>query len=409
MQGAEEGRALDPASATSSDASFDVAEPRPPDGFRWIRRDPMLVVEVGLVVLLVVLAWRLQWIADDGYIYLTHVQNWVENGAGPNLNVGERVEGYTSVGWFVLLSIGDLLRPHGLLSLEQLTILVGLVLTAAAAVCWIGIERTAIATTETTVGPDEADRAPRSRTVANLPLVLFVTSYVVRSYATSGLETPLIMLWATAAVWVIWARRRPLVVAALLAGVGPLVRPELALVSVVLVAIVILEIRARRGTDPVGSRTIAALVALVVLPAVVSEVVRIAYYGQLLPNTYYVKTGTSHGWADGWRYLVDAAGPHRWWWILAVSAVLATCVPIARWWRGRSATSTTLVVTAADCRRWLLLGSAVALALAAMRNGGDFMHGRTLLPAFVTLLGSLSGAASVALDRVRQQPARLVG
>ena len=68
----------------------------------------MLVVEVGLVVLLVVLAWRLQWIADDGYIYLTHVQNWVENGAGPNLNVGERVEGYTSVGWFVLLSIGDL-------------------------------------------------------------------------------------------------------------------------------------------------------------------------------------------------------------------------------------------------------------------------------------------------------------
>ncbi|MCB0969475.1 MAG: hypothetical protein KDB37_21775, partial [Ilumatobacter sp.] len=51
----------------------------------------------------------------------------------------------------------------------------------------------------------------------------------------------------------------------------------------------------------------------------------------------------------------------------------------------------------------------VALALAAMRNGGDFMHGRTLLPAFVMLLGSLSGAASVALDRVRQQPARLVG
>ena len=134
MQGAEEGRALDPASATSSDASFDVAESRPPDRFRWIRHDPMLVVEVGLVVLLVVLAWRLQWIADDGYIYLTHVQNWVENGAGPNLNVGERVEGYTSVGWFVLLSIGDLLRPHGLLSLEQLTILVGLVLTAAAAV-----------------------------------------------------------------------------------------------------------------------------------------------------------------------------------------------------------------------------------------------------------------------------------
>lgn len=387
MPGAEDGSA---SASTTIDAGAEGPTTRAP----WWQHDPMLALEVSLVGLFVVLAWRLQWIADDGYIYLTHVQNWVANGAGPNLNPGEPVEGYTSVAWIVVLALGDLLRPDRLLTLEQLTILVGMVLSTAAAAAWIPIERSAIATT---VGADhlDSDDRPATRWVFDVPLILFATSYVVRSYATSGLETPLIMVWVVAVVWAVWTRHRNPFVLALLAGSGPLVRPEFALISLGLVAMLVLDQRARPAEDRIGARGAFGLAALVVVPALLTEIVRIGYYGQLLPNTYYAKTGTSHGWSDGWTYLRDAADPHRWWWILVVSVVVAVAVPV---WRRRR--SGGFHLAPADHRRWTLLAFSVVLASAAMRSGGDFMHGRTLLPAFVMLLGSLSGAASVAVGRL---------
>lgn len=354
----------------------------------------MLAVEGLLVGLLLVLAWRLQWIADDGYIYLTHVQNWVANGAGPNLNPGEPVEGYTSVAWLVVLSLGDLLRPDRLLTLEQMTVLVGLALTTVAAAMWIVVERAAVRTTR-----DEHESEPgatrRPSFVLNVPLILFATGYVVRSYASSGLETSLVMVWATSVVWAVWSSRRSPIALALLAGLGPLVRPEFALVSIGLVILLVADGRSRPIEHRLGTGAVAGLAALVVVPGLVSELVRIGYYGQLLPNTYYAKTGTSHGWSDGWTYVRDAAGPHRWWWILAVSVTVAIAVPVRR----RFVTGR-FTVSAADRRRWTLLIFTLVLAAAAMRSGGDFMHGRTLLPAFVMLLGSLSGAATVAFARL---------
>ena len=356
----------------------------------------MLAVEAILVALLLVLAWRLQWIADDGYIYLTHVQNWVANGAGPNLNPGEPVEGYTSVAWLAVLSLGDLLRPDRLLTLEQMTVLVGLALTTVAAATWIVVERAAVGTTRGAGDADpERSVARRPLLVVNVPLILFATSYVVRSYATSGLETSLIMVWATAVVWAVWTSRRSPVAVALLAGLGPLVRPEFALVSAGLVVLLVADGRARPDEERIAARSAVGLVALVVVPGLVSEIVRVAYYGQLLPNTYYAKTGTSHGWSDGWTYVRDAAGPHRWWWILAVSLAVAVAVPVRR----RFVTGR-FTLSAADRRRWTLLAFALLLALAAMRSGGDFMHGRTLVPAFVMLLGSLSGSATVGFERL---------
>ena len=349
-----------------------------------------LGVEASLVAALIVLAWRLKWIADDGYIYLTHVQNWVENGHGPNLNAGERVEGYTSVAWLAVLAFADLVRPDRWWTLEQVTVLISLGMTALTASTWILAERAAVRTASPTKDTDVA--------VINLPLVLFASSYVVRSYATSGLETPMIMWWVVTVVWMIWRPHRSVLALAALAGVGPLVRPDLALVSLGLIGIVLFDwLRARRRAAPWEPHITIGAIALILVPGLLSELIRIAYYGQLLPNTYYAKTGTPHGWGDGWHYLRDAAGPHRWWWIAAL-ALAATIAPaLARRRRGEK-----LRVDTVDLRRLWLLGASLVMAVSAIRVGGDFMHGRTLIPTLLFLIGALSGAATTALALLKR-------
>ncbi|NNE12421.1 MAG: hypothetical protein HKN41_09285 [Ilumatobacter sp.] len=355
---------------------------------RWLAGDASIVAEGALVIWFAAAAWRLQWIADDGYIYLTYVQNWTELGAGPTFVSGERVEGYTSSLWFVTLSIVDLFRPDGLLSREQATVLLSLAVSVAAATTWLAVERAAVRSSVRTHVPG---------VVLNVPLALFAAGEVFQTFATSGLETPLLMAWVLLVAWAIWSPRLSTLALAALAGLGPLVRPELAVVSIALIGLIALAERGRRRQgEPLSARRLGALGALVVVPGVASEVVRIGYYGQLVPNTYYAKTGTGHGWADGWRYFQDTAIPHGVWWVVAASVSTVGVTLFVALRSGRVADH-----APALWRRVFLLGLAFVSAVPVLRVGGDFMHGRTLIPAWLFLLASLAGAGTQAIEGLR--------
>jgi arabinofuranosyltransferase len=182
------------------------------------------------------------------------------------------------------------------------------------------------------------------------------------------------------------SRFRLLAVAALV-GCGPLVRPDFtALVVGFAVPVgVVAWRRARfRGLAAVAGAALALPVAV--------QVFRMGYYAQLLPNTVYAKEGTRSWWDQGWRYLRDFAGTYAL--VVPVALVLAWLVTSRRADGGPARRD-----------RWLVIGAvevaALAHTLAITRVGGDYMHGRLLMPAWFCLLLPLAALPLADLPRPR--------
>ncbi|MFI9453502.1 arabinofuranosyltransferase [Amycolatopsis sp. NPDC052450] len=167
-----------------------------------------------------------------------------------------------------------------------------------------------------------------------------------------GSEQPFGPLWSTAVV----------------IGLGPLVRPDLALFS--LAAMAGLLVLTWRGWRP----TLLLLGAAAVLP-VSYQVFRMGYYGLITPNTALVKEASEALWDSGWTYFGDFAGPYLLW--IPVAACLLAGFALV--WR-KSVSRRVVVLVAVP------LVGAVLLAAYVVRVGGDFMHGRMLLPATFCLL-----------------------
>src|SRR5688572_12167490 len=64
----------------------------------------VLALPVAGAYLLHVLSQPEHWL-DDAYIFFRYAENWAD-GHGPVFNVGERVEGYSSILWTMILAAG---------------------------------------------------------------------------------------------------------------------------------------------------------------------------------------------------------------------------------------------------------------------------------------------------------------
>jgi len=184
------------------------------------RIDRVTVLCLAPAALLAVAGWLDRWVNEDGYIYLRIADN-VLAGNGPVFNAGERVEAYTGALWLAIVSLlGGLTRSF--LALEQLMVVLGLLFSvgglAAAALGGLRIARARGAGTR----------------VAPLGALVVAALPPFWDYATSGLETGLAVGWLGASFLVLtrWIAPgtgpRGAVPAAVLIGLGPLVRPDLA-------------------------------------------------------------------------------------------------------------------------------------------------------------------------------------
>ncbi|HET6287895.1 MAG TPA: hypothetical protein VFG15_14240 [Amycolatopsis sp.] len=315
----------------------------------WYRRPKVWTwILFGLAVLVFAeLAWRRRWMSDDGLIVLRTVRNLLE-GNGPVFNAGERVEANTSTLWtFIVAGLGVL----GL-KLEWAAVGSGLLL----AVVGLGFAM---------------DGARRFHRPAASVLVVPAGALVVcvlppfRDFATSGLETGLITFWLGLTWWLVvrLAVAEGIVPAwpvALVIGLGPLVRPDLAVFGAI--AFVAVQFIAWRG----WWRLLGFLAVAGALP-LAYQIFRMGYYGLITPNTALAKEASFAHWGRGWRYLADLVGPYYLW--IPVLLLVAGFVPLLR----RDRVFRVLTV--------FPLLSATVLALYVIRLGGDFMHGRMLLPA----------------------------
>jgi arabinofuranosyltransferase len=199
-----------------------------------------------------------------------------------------------------------------------------------------------------------------------------------RDFATSGLESALALFWLASCWWLLVvaspsASSRAQVTLAVVIGLGPLVRPDFGLTSAVFLVGAWLLLR------PPWRRALALSGAAIGLPFGY-EIFRAGYYGTLVPLPALAKSASASSWARGIDYLTNYTSPYLLWIPLVALVALLVGFVIRR-----SATRRDAIVLATP------LVAGVLSVLFVVRVGGDFMHGRVLLPAtFLFLLPAMT-------------------
>ena len=318
----------------------------------WPVAVPLVVVLIG--------AWTYRWVDEDAFINFRIVHNLLA-GHGPVFNVGERVEVSSDPLWMFTLALLHTVFP---VSLEWTSVLLGLVCTAG------GFLAGGFAVARLGARHDEG-------TV--LPLGLLMVSVVagVWEFATSGLEMSMVFLWLGCSFLLlvrVEARRAGALPAAVLAGLGTLIRPELVLgAGVVVAALVVVVAAPGWGIEKSRRWRCSAVVAAAFALPVVYELFRMAYFAMLVPSTALAKAATSSWWSEGGTYLWNFVSPYTLWLPLALGAVIVA-VRATAWWRIGDRLGVLVLCTP------LLVG--LVDLLYVVEVGGDYMHARLLLPAF---------------------------
>ncbi|MFB9905826.1 hypothetical protein [Allokutzneria oryzae] len=297
--------------------------------------------------MILVAGYTRRWISDDGLIYVRAVEQ-ILAGNGPVYNAGERAETSTGTLWQWLLVVVGFIVPD---NLAEAAVYLGLAMTAAAV---------ALAVTG-------AQRLHGGVTVpAGVVVVLALSP--MWDFATSGLETGLAFAWITGGWWLLLRSRdndqANLYGLAFVLGLGPLVRPDLALVSIVfLVALWLVHRPGRRDTI--------RLLAVAGAVPVAYQVFRMGYYGILVPLPAISKEASESHWLRGLGYFFDL--------FLTYGVLIPAGIVL---WAG-------LRRRVGRVDRVLTLAPVVAGALSmtyVTKVGGDFMHGRMLLPGLLLIM-----------------------
>ena len=319
---------------------------------------PALMIAIG--------GWQHRWMDEDAFINLRIVDQ-IFAGHGPVFNAGERVEAATSTIWLGVLVIGRLLFGS-FTSMEWITLLASLAAAVAAF---------AVAGKATRLFHRGDDGV-----VVPVGLILVASVAVVWDFSTSGLEMGLVWLWIAASWYVLVSVARTPDVHGrkrfgfgVLLGLAPLVRPDLALMMLCFVAAWFVLVRPRRITFD--------LVAIFALP-VAYQIFRMGYYATVVPTTALAKDASGLHLGQGWAYAKNFIGPYRLW--LSAIVIVAAIV-----YRGLANRDRRLAIATAA-----MLAAGLVHALYITAIGGDYMHGRLLLPAFFALALPASVAVPIA-------------
>lgn len=348
---------------------------------------------VGGIALTVVLfgigGWQRRWIADDGLIVLRTVRNLLA-GNGPVFNEGERVETNTSTAWTYIVWFFSWVTQA---RLEYVVLGIAFTLSMVAVVFAM-------------LGASRLWGGPKSALLLPAGVLVYIALPPARDYVTSGLESCLVICWLGLLWWQLirWSQAERVRLPGLfglvfLAGLAPLIRPEMTLVGGLALLMIVIAPMPESRLRPIVLRALIVVVAGLV--PLSYQVWRMGYYGLPYPNTAVAKDAGGAKWHQGFIYLWDLVGPYYLWVPLLV--LLAAGVVAAR---GKSAA---LVDPAgrhaapAEQSRWnarrvrewlhspaavvtLVLVSGFILTVYALRVGGDFMHGRMLLAQLFLLL-----------------------
>jgi arabinofuranosyltransferase len=308
---------------------------------------------IGLLAALVLLAWLNRFVQDDAFISFRYARNLVE-GNGLTFNPGERVEGYTNFLWTLMMAAGI-----GL-GLEPVTWSYVLGLAFFAGSLWLTYRLAAAITASPEAGV--------------LAVLLLGTNFTFSAYATGGLETQSQAFFVIAAVWCSYAATRSsptstpsIAVASAAYGAALLTRLDSAVCLLVPGLVTLAAVARERHSPSARLSRIGALVLPGVLLVAPWLLWKVQYYGDVLPNTFYVKVTSAASLARGGHYVYRFFATY-WLLPLALLALIARPRRLAAALRGAVPWGATLV---AAVSLWCVYVAAV---------GGDFMEFRFMVP-----------------------------
>ncbi|HEY3253176.1 MAG TPA: hypothetical protein VGJ91_04475 [Polyangiaceae bacterium] len=322
-------------------------------------------------------AWTYDFFCDDAFIALRYAKNLIEH-RELAYNLGQRVEGFTSPLWVLLISA---LGALGVPLVTATRVLAG---TAALGAFWA-----------LSLFWDELN--PKAPWLVLAPSVALAISAPFAAWTFGGLETPLFVTTFTLSLALIGraARKRDLP-SSLQAGLSVafcvLCRPEGA--TLIALGSVVHCLPSPATRVQLWRRLLAWLLPVTLL-AGGYELFRLRYYGYPLPNTFYVKTSGAGLWARGVGYLSFAASELGW--ALTVACLLALLLlllPNAALRAPQRPGSSRVLALCAG------LAAAIQLLYVA-RVGGDFLDlYRFLAPLLPAAFCVLTSAASFSYGRL---------
>lgn len=310
-----------------------------------------------------------RWMGDDGFINLRVVAQLLA-GNGFVINAGERAEAVTSAAWVLLL--------WGLGRLGFDVASAAWVVSLGLSVLGVALAALASARLLTTA------RDPRRTWILPFGMLAYAALPVAWDYATSGLENGLGLGFLGASYFLLarvaTGARRGAHAIALFVGLAPLVRPDYVLhaAPLILLLLACVEGLARR----------AQVAACAALPGLSFQLFRMGYFAALVPNTAIAKEAFAARWDQGLAFLKNTFVTYGV--IVPLLCVVVAAVPLVFvLMRGRAYARALLIAS--------LAGSGFLHLLYVVRLGGDFMHGRMLLPGLFALLSSV-GVLAIELD-----------
>lgn len=230
---------------------------------------------LAVVPLILSVLAALNFVKDDAYISFRYAHNLV-TGHGLVFNPGDRLEGYTNFLWTVLIAPFEAMGAD----LFQVSEILG---TALAIVLMVFMTLNVIHVTGT------------GRYLAFLWAAVWIsTQSSLGLWATSGLELPLAMALPAAAAYLMWRGqerhdRRMALASGILMGLGCMTRPDIHLMGIILGMPLVIDVVRTRKIPRFTILWFAGLLGM----TVPFHAFRLLYYGSLVPNTFYVKTGAS--------------------------------------------------------------------------------------------------------------------
>lgn len=326
-------------------------------GRSWLRRC-LVLVAAGLGLFL---ASKVLWLADDAFISFRYARN-LANGLGLVFNEGEWVEGYTNFLWTALLG----------------------------GVAWLGVD----VPTAALVGnllcfvSSLAVVSALVRRIAPGPVVIPFSAIALavltpfHTFASSGLETMPLALLIVSAMLASTRERGGALLAGTLLVAAALTRPDQLLIYGCMGLALLLE-GPIYGAG-VNWRRLISFAAPLFLIFAPYFLIRWSVYGDLLPNTYYAKSGGLSYYKQGAVYLVHfLATSGAWLWL---PLFVLTSLHLPR--------------TPSEGRlRLFTLFASVLYGLYVVRVGGDFMEHRF----FVPLLPLLAAAIEISSRSLVEQ------
>ena len=226
-----------------------------------------LIILAALIAVYVIHTLSLAFTQDDAFISYRYVKDFL-GGIGLVFNPGERVEGYTNFLFVILMAL------FGNLGVNYITLskLLGIFSGASIIVLsYFWFKK---------IFPDgKYDLA-----AFGAPVLLAANS-AFAYWSISGLET---VMFAALVFWGIYfASEKKYIMVALLA-LATLTRPEGGLIFALIIIYYLI-------TKFMPRITVAGLIAAYALLIIPQFIFRLSYYGDLLPNPFYAKTGWSIG------------------------------------------------------------------------------------------------------------------